>query len=327
MKNNVIKVSGLNKDFKISKNYDSFFKRIFSNSSETISAISDFNFTVETGEILGILGKNGAGKTSLIKMLTGILTPTSGEIEVIGYCPQKNRYKYTFSIGVVLGQKSLLWYNIPVIESLKLYKSIYGIDDEKFNKRLALFERGFAIKKLLDVPVRKLSLGERMKCEIVASLLHDPTVLFLDEPTIGLDVISKEQIHKFLKRMNKELDTTIIITTHNLDDIEKLCNRVLLIDHGKKIFDGAKDHLLSLDDKKTIIVKGKLNISPSVSQYLVNENQNVYKFQCSKDNINIIGEILKDSPEISDIEIYNNNLEMIISKIYKGEIVLNDCPN
>lgn len=319
-----ISVRGLQKKFFLNEEYGNLFKRLFKRNVKEINAIDNIDFRVRRGEKVAILGKNGAGKTTLIKILSGILTQTQGSVCVEGFHPNKERYRYSYHIGVVLGQKSLLWYNIPVIESLKLYKEIYEITNEQFNNRLELFDNIFDIKKLLNTPVRKLSLGQRMKCEIVAALLHNPEILFLDEPTIGLDVLSKQQIYELLEKVNDIFKTTIILTTHNISDVERLCDRVILIDKGKMLFDDAKEKLLELDTQKTIVVKGNIVFDDDASQYIVESNEEIeeYILRCEKKQVSEVMKKLKEIPEGSDIEIKGASLETILAKIYKGDIII-----
>lgn len=215
-------------------------------------AVRDLSFDVEEGEILGFLGANGSGKSTTIKMLTGILTPSGGEIDVLGYVPHRQRLLYTAQIGVVLAQKSLLWWNIPVIESFKLYRDIYGQSRLDFERRLAQFSEVLEITDFLHVPVRKLSLGLRMRAEIVASLLHQPKIIFLDEPTIGLDVRARLNLKRFLKRINEEMGITLFLTTHNMLDVEDLCPRVILMAKGEKVYDGNVQTLRESEETKTI---------------------------------------------------------------------------
>ncbi len=320
MNKQIIRINGLNKYYKFSDSSQPIIKRIFLNKKIVVQAIKDFDLDVQSGEIVGLLGMNGAGKTSLIKIMTGILREDSGCVEILGYSPSKERYNYTYNIGVVMGQKSLLWNNIPPIESLKLYKNIYELNDELFHERLEEFEQIFEVKNLLNIPVRKLSLGQRMKCEIVASLLHNPKVLFLDEPTIGLDIVSKKQIYEMLLKMNKKFNTTIIMTTHNLGDIEALCKRIVILDKGKKIFDGAKDNLTTLDENREIVF--------TVEDESTKQNFSKYhRFDhCKYSIICELNNLSKELKEISgisnvlDIQITSQNLESIVEGIYKGDI-------
>ncbi len=253
----VIKVEGLIKDYIIPapptrRGLTSSLRAVFATRKAIRRALEGISFTVPSGQVLGFIGPNGAGKTTTIKLLTGILTPTAGTVRLLGFDPQRDRYRYTYHIGLVFGQRSLLWYDIPVIESLRLYADIYEIDRAALKRRLDWFSELLGIGEFLHVPVRKLSLGQRMRAEIAASLLHDPEVLFLDEPTLGLDAVAKERVRDFLRQVNREQGTTIILTTHDMTDIEALSDRVLIIDHGRLIYDGAVEPLKRLDDVRVI---------------------------------------------------------------------------
>src|SRR5213596_3719569 len=208
-----------------------------------VNAVDGVSFRVAAGEMVGYIGPNGAGKSTTIKMLTGILVPTSGEIVAAGLDPYRDRTRYTKTIGVVFGQRTQLWWDIAVIESLKLLRRIYDVSEADFRRRLAEFDRLLELGEFLHTPVRKLSLGQRMRCDIAAALLHAPPILFLDEPTIGLDVVAKSRIREFLKDVNRRLETTILLTTHDLTDIEELCRRIVIIDRGRVLFDGTLDGL------------------------------------------------------------------------------------
>lgn len=255
----IIKTKGLTKEFKIFNRREGVsgaFKDLFHREYHTFRAVDHIDFTVSKGEMVGYIGANGAGKSTTIKMLTGILVPTSGEIEVNGFVPYKEREKYTRGIGVVFGQRVQLWWDIAVIESLNLLRRIYNVSSQEFQERLERFDEILDIKDLLHLPVRKLSLGQRMRCELAAALIHNPPILFLDEPTIGLDVLAKAKIRDFLKEINREYNTTVLLTTHDLGDIEALCPRVAIIDHGKMLFDGPLEKLEDQwghEDLETII--------------------------------------------------------------------------
>lgn len=203
-----------------------------------LMAVDGVSFSVEQGEIVGYIGPNGAGKSTTVKMLTGILVPTSGFLEVAGFSPHKDRRVFTRQIGVVFGQRTQLWWDIAVIESFRLLAKIYDVKSDVLEIRLNRLDQIFDLKPLLHTPVRKLSLGQRMRCDLAASLIHEPPILFLDEPTIGLDVIAKDSVRSFLREINNSFRTTILLTTHDLRDIEELCRRVIVIDHGKILFDG-----------------------------------------------------------------------------------------
>jgi len=209
----------------------------------TLRAVADVGFDIAPGEMVGYIGANGAGKSTTIKMLTGILTPTSGEVTVGGLVPWRQRRLYTRHIGAVFGQRTQLWWDLAVVESFRLLKKIYEVPDPVYDEQMAVFAELLEIDTFLDQPVRKLSLGQRMRCDLAAALLHRPRVLFLDEPTIGLDVVAKENVRRFLREIRELQGVTVILTTHDLGDIEQLCNRVMIIDKGRVHFDGELDEL------------------------------------------------------------------------------------
>ncbi len=201
------------------------------------TAVDSISFNIRKGEIVGYIGPNGAGKSTSIKMLTGILKPSSGKVEIAGLIPYKNRRKHVQHIGVVLGQKTQLWWDIPLIESLMLLKEIYKVDDKTYKENMMVFEELLSISDFQDKPVRQLSLGQRMRGDLAASLLHSPDILFLDEPTIGVDVVTKEKFRVFIRKLNQEQKTTILLTTHDMADIERICERIIIIDEGKILHD------------------------------------------------------------------------------------------
>lgn len=221
------------------------FKALFKPKKEIVTAVDNISFHVPKGEILGFIGPNGAGKSTVIKMLTGILTPTSGECRINGQIPQNNRQKYVKEIGVVFGQRTQLWWDLPLTETYSVLKEIYEIEDSAFKKRMAFLNEVLELDDFIKSPVRTLSLGQRMRADIAASLLHSPKVLFLDEPTIGLDVVVKDNIRKAIMKINAEEQTTVILTTHDISDIELLCKRIVMIDKGKNVFDGDLHELKS----------------------------------------------------------------------------------
>lgn len=228
------------------------FKSFFKREKVIIDAVSDVSFSIGEGEIAGILGPNGAGKSTTIKMLAGTLFPTSGSIDVMGFNPSKERVRYVNEIGAVFGQKSQLIWDIPPLDSFNMNKAIYDISNEDFKRRLDNLTELFELSGITEKPTRVLSLGERMKCEFIMAMLHEPKIVFLDEPTIGLDVIAKAKIREFIKEMNKR-GTTFILTTHDLDDVEQLAERVIIINHGKKVFDDSLQSLShSLGAKKLV---------------------------------------------------------------------------
>ena len=218
-------------------------QNLFVRDYRTVAAVDRVSFSIERGEMVGYIGPNGAGKSTSIKMLTGILVPTSGEIRINGFVPYRQRRQYVKTIGVVFGQRTQLWWDIAVIESFKLLRRIYDVSQRDFDARMERFDEILGLRDYLHTPVRKLSLGERMRCDLAAALLHNPPLLFLDEPTIGLDVVAKDHIRHFLRAINREFRTTVLLTTHDLDDIEELCRRIMIIDHGKVLYDGPLSHL------------------------------------------------------------------------------------
>lgn len=209
----------------------------------TLRAVDDVSFTIDQGEMVGYIGANGAGKSTTIKMLTGILTPTSGEVTVGGLVPYEQRQSYTRHIGVVFGQRTQLWWDLAVVESFRLLQRIYEVPEARYQEQMAFFNELLDLDDFLHQPVRKLSLGQRMRCDLAAALLHEPRVLFLDEPTIGLDVVAKENVRRFLRQARDQLGVTVILTTHDLTDIEQLCRRIIIIDQGKVLYNGLLDDL------------------------------------------------------------------------------------
>lgn len=245
----MIKVEHLNKTFKVQRRSSGFleaFKALFHREYEEIKALNDISFTISDGEMIGYIGPNGAGKSSTIKVLSGILIPDSGECSVNGLVPWRDRKSYVQDIGVVFGQRSQLWWDVPVIDSFELIKDIYNISKSEYNNSLEELVTSLALSQIIKTPVRQLSLGQRMRCEIAAALLHRPKTLFLDEPTIGLDAVSKIAVRKFILELNKKHNTTVILTTHDMQDIEALTSRILLIGKGRILMD---DNVLRLKER------------------------------------------------------------------------------
>src|SRR3989339_116248 len=242
-----IEVKNLSKTFEYYRKQSGFsgsLKSLFYREKQYAEAVKDVHFSVNSGELVGFLGPNGAGKTTTLKMLSGILHPTSGEANVLGYVPFKKEKAFLKQFALVMGQKNQLIQDLPAIETFVVHKEIYEIPDGEFKKSLEELVNLFGITDLLNIQVRKLSLGQRMKCELVAALLHKPKVLFLDEPTIGLDVVAQKNIRDFIKKYNREKKTTIILTSHYMEDIKELCERVIIINLGKIIYDGKLDDLI-----------------------------------------------------------------------------------
>ena len=307
-----IRKSGLKEAFK------AFFKREY----KQILAVDDISFQIEKGEIVGYIGPNGAGKSTTIKMLTGILTPTSGMCVVDGMTPYLEREKYVAKIGVVFGQRSQLWWDIPAEDTFDLLKDIYNISDEEFQKNKEELTTLLNIKDIMGIPVRQLSLGQRMRCEIAASLIHNPSILFLDEPTIGLDAVSKEIVRDFIKKLNKEKKTTVILTTHDMSDIEALAKRIILIGKGQILYDGTLNHLKNkYGHIKKISVKTNDKIKSCKKNGIISYEKvdNYYNFMIDVSMISVSSFLsyLSSKVNINDIEINSENIDNIIVRMYK----------
>ena len=305
------KKSGLKEAFK------SFFKREYF----YVNAVNNISFSIEKGEIVGYIGPNGAGKSTTIKMLSGILNPDSGKCVVDGVIPWKDRKNYVKKIGVVFGQRSQLWWDIPAEDTFLLLKDIYDISDEDYhNTKEDLIEK-LNLKDIINIPVRQLSLGQRMRCEIAASLLHNPELLFLDEPTIGLDAVSKQLVRDFIKNLNKEKNTTIILTSHDMSDITSLAKRIILIGNGSILYDGNLSKLKrKYEDKKRVLINTseKLSISNKGIKSKI-KNREGYEIIIDT-NIISISELLNKISQkikINDIEIENESIDSIIVKLYR----------
>lgn len=254
----IIQVAHLSKHFTVAKRAGGMWAALRNTvvrQTQTIRAVDDLTFTIQPGELVGYLGPNGAGKSTTIKMLTGLLVPTSGEISINGYVPWRERSRYVATIGAVFGQRTTLWWDLPVIDSLHLLRHVYRIPQALFDHNLNEFRRILDLDEFINSPVRSLSLGQRMRADLCAAMLHDPALLYLDEPTIGLDVVAKERIRHFIQHINRDRGATIVLTTHDLQDVEKLCDRVMIIDHGRLLFDGALNELLTrFGGKRELVV-------------------------------------------------------------------------
>jgi ABC-2 type transport system ATP-binding protein len=324
----IIEVKNLNKTYESYKKAPGLLnslKSLFHREKILNEAVRNVNFSLEEGEIVGFLGPNGAGKTTTLKMLSGILYPTSGEVQVLGYTPWERQKDFQKQFAIVMGQKNQLWWDLPAMESFILNKEIYEVPDKQFKKTLDELSEILDIKKLLDIPVRKLSLGERMKCELVAALLHNPKVLFLDEPTIGLDVISQVNIREFLKKYNKETKTTIILTSHYMEDIEALCKRVIVINHGVVAYDGSIENMMQdyIQNKILKISFSEPQTKKDFQKYghITEWGKINMTIDVSKEKIrHIAAEILTKYP-VSDIMIDEVQVEEVIRKIFQQKKV------
>ena len=322
----IIEVKNLNKKFKIKekeKGLKGSIKSIFKPKYKTINAVNDISFEIEQGEILAFIGPNGAGKSTTIKMLTGILYPTEGEIKVIGLEPSKQRKQLAYKIGTVFGQKEQLWTHLTPYDNFKFFGAIYDIPDKEIEERIAELIATFELEKFINTPVRNLSLGQRIRCEMVAALIHKPEILFLDEPTIGLDPVVKENIRKLIKKMNKEYNTTIFLTSHDVGDIEKLCKRVIIINNGKIIMDDSMTNLKYQYLNKKIIevkMKEKIELKEEDGIKILKDKGNQFKIELDSKKKSVTDVIkMLEADNIIDINISSIPLEEIITQIYKGE--------
>ena len=322
---NVIEVKNLKKEFivKKRKTKNNGKKYLFKKEKVIKNAVNDISFSVSQGETLAFIGPNGAGKSTTIKMLTGILCPTSGDVKVLGLNPNKDRVKLSYQIGSVFGQKEQLWVHLSAYENFKFFGSIYDIKKTELNKRIEELSSIFDIKEFMYQPVKSLSLGQRMKCEMVASLLHNPKMLFFDEPTIGLDPIAKETLRQLIKKINKELNTTIFFTSHDVGDIEEVCKRVIIINDGKIVLDDSMRNLKYHHLNKKIVevnLKRDVKLKPKDGIVVLKAKDTMYKIEVDM-NKTTMNELmgLFDADDIQDITISSTPLEDIIKEIYRGK--------
>ncbi|PZE20847.1 ABC transporter ATP-binding protein [Paenibacillus xerothermodurans] len=329
---NAIEVNNLRKEFRVQKSRQGLtgaLRDLFRRDYNHVTAVKDISFQIPKGEICGYIGENGAGKSTTIKMLTGILVPTSGDIRVNGYVPFKEREAFVKGIGVVFGQRSQLWWDIGVIESFELLKKVYRVSEADFKQRLDELVQRLQLEELLNRPVRKLSLGQRMRCELAASLLHNPQILFLDEPTIGLDIVVKTEIREFLKSMNQRYETTILLTTHDLQDIEALCSRVIMLDDGRVIYDGGleelkakwgkgKEVILQFSSPVTIERLQRLTAGLEVGWSLDNDLTAKVWIPHKQVNVSEVLSRIVGVMDIEDIKIVETNTDDIVREIYKS---------
>ncbi len=321
----IINIEGLKKEFKVHKRTKSgvmsALKSIIHREYNIVTAVRDLDLKVKPGEIRGLIGPNGAGKSTTIKILSGILFPSSGNVDVMGYTPWTQREEYVKKIGVVFGQKSQLWWDLPAIDTFALNKQMYSIPDDIFQKNIDYFSDLLNISDVITKPVRQLSLGERMKCEFACALLHEPPLVYLDEPTIGLDIISKEAIRSFIKMVNRDKGMTFIVTTHDLSDIEDLCENVSIINNGTIVFNDSIDKLKCyFSDKKIIEVKFSKQIDESLLSGFKVISSGPFHANIEIETVGTslqdeISEIFHRLP-VQDINVNNINIEEVIKHIY-----------
>ena len=319
-----IEVKQINKTFKVPEKQSGRFgtlKTFFNRKYKEIKAINDISFSIKKGEIVGYIGPNGAGKSTTIKVLSGILTPDSGSVVIDKKVPWKQRKEYVSEIGVVFGQRSQLYWDIPAIDTFNLLKDIYKIPEDKYQKKLNELIDLLNLKDIINVPVRQLSLGSRMRCEIAASLLHSPKILFLDEPTIGLDAVSKMIVRDFIKKLNKKDNVTVILTTHDMADIEALAKRIILIGKGKVLYDGTLSKLkknYNYERKITIKTNDKLTLNKDyIISQTVSKEQIEFVIDIRKVEISDFIKLISSKISIIDIDIDNGNIDELIVRLYE----------
>lgn len=327
---NIIEIKNITKEFKVLNRREGLkgsLKDLFSRDYKIVRAVDNISMSIEQGEIVGYLGPNGAGKSTTIKMMTGILEPTSGEILVGGNVPYQNRTKNAQEIGVVFGQRSQLWWALPLIESFKILKDIYGVSDEDYNDMLTLYKSLVDIEPLLHKPVRQMSLGQRTLSDILAAFLHNPKIVFLDEPTIGLDVSMKSKIRTLIHALNKEKNTTVILTTHDMGDVDALCQRIVIIDKGKMLYDNDIEHLKNFFGSYRTL---KIRIDGDLKQQAEKIQYELSGFSVSADDewisilvdeekskvMEVLSQLQK-SYQIRDMQLEEISTEDVIKKIYE----------
>jgi len=325
----IIAVGDLRKHFKVYRHRRGFWgalRNLATRQYALVRAVDGVSFEIQPGELVGYLGPNGAGKSTTIKMLAGLLVPTGGDLRVDGRVPWRERRAHVARIGAVFGQRTTLWWDLPVIESLDLLQYIYRIPPERFRHNLAEFRELLELDPFLDTPVRALSLGQRMRADLCAALLHDPTLLFLDEPTIGLDVVAKERIRQFIRHINSQRGVTVLLTTHDLSDVEKLCERVMIIDRGRLLFDGALDALRERfgGQRELVVEFAELYADVAVDGAHVarqDGQQVVYRFERNAVTASELIGRLSARYRIRDLSVREPDIESTVRRIYEERLL------
>jgi len=329
----IVAVDDLVKDFRTFERREGLLGAcadLFRRQYRNLRAVDRIRFEIRPGEMVGYIGPNGAGKSTTIKMLTGILVPTSGDVRANGFVPWKQRADYTRTIGVVFGQRTQLWWDIAVVESFQLLKKIYGVSEADYQTRMKQFDEILSLGSYLRTPVRKLSLGERMRCDVAAALLHNPPLVFLDEPTIGLDIVAKENIRKFLREVNRRFRTTMLLTTHDLSDIEELCARLMILDRGQLLFDGGLAELkrrlwreavvkVELPDRDQASRLQGLRLR-GVACEAIDELNFTLRFRRDEwSPADVIRDVV-NTVEVRDIVIEEQSIEDVVKRVYMGAV-------
>lgn len=325
----IIHVNDLRKEFKVFMHHRGVWgalRNLVSRTYSTIHAVDGISFDIHAGELVGYLGPNGAGKSTTIKMLSGLLVPSGGELQVLKRIPWKQRREHVAQIGTVFGQRTTLWWDLPVVESFQLLKHIYKIPEPIFQQNLAEFRKVLELDAFMEVPVRSLSLGQRMRADLCAALLHDPPVVFLDEPTIGLDVVAKENIREFIQHINIVRNTTILLTTHDISDIARLCKRVIIIDHGHLIYDGSLESLQErFGEQRKLVVEFAVEYeSPDIQGAQITHRDGrwvTYQFHRDDLSASQLINILSSKYRIQDLSVKEPEIENTIRRIYEGNLL------
>lgn len=318
---NVIEVNNVIREFRIAERDTNFFRFLFCRKYKTKRAVNDISFKIKEGELVGFIGPNGAGKSTTIKMMSGILVPSAGVVKVLGMIPHEERKKVARQIGVVFGQRSQLWWDLPVTDTFALLKKIYKIGDETYEKNLALYGELLGIHDFINQPVRQLSLGQRMRADLCAALLHDPQILFLDEPTIGLDVVVKKQIREMIKKINQTRNVTVILTTHDMKDVEEICDRIILINEGKIVMDGPvaeiKKDFRGVSEIKVLTEKKVEKLEIPMAKEIMLDGCNICVKYDAHDisSAEILTEIVKEN-KVVNIEIMEPQIDDIVRNLY-----------
>jgi ABC-2 type transport system ATP-binding protein len=324
----IITVHDLCKTFKVAKRQTGFWgglRSFVAPQFRQVHAVDHISFTLQPGELVGYIGPNGAGKSTTVKMLTGLLVPTGGEVLVNGFIPWKERTRYVAQIGAVFGQRTTLWWDLPVIDSFNLFQSMYRIPMDRYRRNLQQFIDLLEMDAFLNTPVCSLSLGQRMRADLCAALLHEPPLLFLDEPTIGLDVVAKERIRQFIQEINRQRGTTVILTTHDLTDVEKLCERVIIIDQGSLLYDGSLDRLVAqFEQERSIEVTFAQDyvdiLLPGVAAPMREGRRAAYRLP--PERLTTAVQHLLDHYAIADLEVRRPELDSTIRRIYEQRLLL-----
>jgi ABC-2 type transport system ATP-binding protein len=325
----IITVHDLRKHFKVNKHHRGgvgALRNLFTREFTLVRAVDGISFDVNAGELVGYLGPNGAGKSTTLKMLTGLLVPTSGDLRANGHVPWRERKTYVARIGAVFGQRSTLWWDLPVIESLDLLQHIYRVEPQRFKRNLDEFVQLLEMQPFLNTPVRSLSLGQRMRADLCAALMHNPDLLFLDEPTIGLDVVAKERMRQFIRHVNRERGTTVLLTTHDLSDVEKLCERVIIIDRGRLLYDGALSTLRDrFGGKRELVVdfaEDYADVSIEGANIASREDSRaVYQFERAVISANELIGALSARYRIRDLSVREPDIEDTVRRIYEERLL------